>query len=77
MKTTKTRSTRVSATMMPNLSLPPCDRMRAPPAGIPATTLAKMMIDIPLPMPRWVMSSPSHMTKAVPAVRVRQMKPAR
>ena len=40
--------------MMPNLGLPPCDRMRAPPAGIPATTLAKMMMDIPLPMPRWV-----------------------
>ena len=33
-------------------------------------TLVKIMIDIPLPMPRWVMSSPSHMIIAVPAVRV-------
>ncbi len=46
-----------------------------PPAGMPAVTLAKMMMDMPLPMPRWVMSSPSHITKAVPAVSVRQMNP--
>ena len=26
---------------------------------------------MPLPMPRWVISSPSHMTSAVPAVHVR------
>ena len=32
---------------------------------------AKMMIDMPLPMPRWVISSPSHMMNAVPAVSVR------
>ena len=42
-----------------------------------ATTLAKIMIDMPLPMPRWVMSSASHMTKAVPAVRISTMKTAR
>ncbi|MGX1505442.1 UNVERIFIED_CONTAM: hypothetical protein RKD43_004067 [Streptomyces graminofaciens] len=29
-----------------------------------------MRIDMPLPMPRSVMSSPSHMTAAVPAVMV-------
>ena len=63
--------------MTPNLSLPPWASTAVPPAGMPATTLAKMMIDIPLPMPRWVMSSPSHMTKAVPAVRVRQMNAPR
>jgi len=28
---------------------------------------------MPWPMPRWVMSSASHMTKAVPAVRQRTM----
>ena len=27
-----------------------------------------MMIDMPLPTPRWVISSPSHMISAVPAV---------
>ena len=32
--------------------------------------LTKMMSDMPLPTPRWEMSSPSHMMKAVPAVRV-------
>ena len=30
----------------------------------------KMMIDMPLPIPRWVISSPSHMMSPVPAVRV-------
>ena len=47
------------------------------PLGMAATTLAKIRIDIPCPMPRWVMSSASHMTKAVPAVRHRTMKAAR
>ena len=32
--------------------------------------LAKIMREMPLPMPRWVMSSPSHMTRALPTVRV-------
>ena len=36
-------------------------------------TLVKMMSDIPLPMPRWVISSPSHMINAVPAVIVMTM----
>ena len=38
--------------------------------GMREMTAAKMMIDMPLPMPRWVMSSPSHITSAVPAVHV-------
>ena len=38
------------------------------------TTLAKIRIDIPLPMPRWVISSPIHITMAVPAVMVRTMR---
>ena len=33
-----------------------------------ATTWVKIMIDMPLPMPRSVISSPSHMITAVPAV---------
>ena len=40
-------------------------------AGIVLTTLVKMRIDIPLPTPRWVTSSPIHITTAVPAVMVR------
>ena len=31
---------------------------------------------MPLPMPRWVISSPSHMTSAVPAVHVRMISAA-
>ena len=42
-----------------------------------ATTLAKIKIDMPCPMPRWVMSSASHMTKAVPAVRHQDHEAAR
>ena len=38
--------------------------------GIRATIPAKMMREIPLPMPLSVICSPSHMMKAVPAVRV-------
>ena len=36
--------------------------------GMLDTTLAKISNDMPLPMPRWVMVSPSHMSRAVPAV---------
>ena len=50
--------------------------MALPPAGIDATTFAKIRIDIPCPMPRWVMSSASHITNAVPAVRQSTMKAA-
>ena len=32
---------------------------------------------MPLPIPRWVMSSPSHMTTAVPAVQVSTINAAR
>ena len=35
--------------------------------GITAMTWVKIMIDMPLPMPRSVMSSPIHMITAVPA----------
>ena len=39
-------------------------------AGILATIPAKMISEIPLPTPRSVICSPSHIIKAVPAVRV-------
>ena len=38
--------------------------------GKRATMLAKISSDMPLPMPRWVMSSPIHMMSAVPAISV-------
>ena len=38
-----------------------------------ATTWVKMRIDMPLPMPRSVISSPNHMMTAVPAVIVMTM----
>ena len=38
--------------------------------GRPATTEAKISSDMPLPMPRWVTSSPIHINRAVPVVRV-------
>ena len=41
--------------------------------GTRDTMLTKMMSDMPLPMPRWVMSSPIHMMKAVPATSVNTM----
>ena len=41
--------------------------------GKPATTWVKISSDMPLPMPRSVMSSPSHMMTAVPAVMVMTM----
>ena len=46
------------------------------PVGMAATTLAKIRMDMPWPMPRWVISSASHMTMAVPAVRISTMKRA-
>ncbi len=46
------------------------DRMMANWAGSWLTIEMKISSDIPLPMPRWVISSPSHITNAVPAVNV-------
>ena len=45
-------------------------RCRCTPRGKPTTMPAKMRRLIPLPMPRSVICSPSHMMKAVPVVRV-------
>ena len=38
--------------------------------GTPDMMLKKMISDMPLPTPRWVMSSPIHMMNAVPATSV-------
>ncbi len=38
------------------------------PLGIRDTMLAKISSEIPLPIPRWVISSPIHISRTVPAV---------
>ena len=38
------------------------------PCGRPATIEAKIISEMPLPIPRWVISSPIHMTSMQPAV---------
>ena len=38
------------------------------PLGIRATIDAKIISEMPLPIPRWVISSPIHMSRTVPAV---------
>ena len=43
---------------------------RAPAPGNELTTEAKISRDMPLPMPRWLISSPIHMSRACPAVSV-------
>ncbi len=35
--------------------------------------LAKMISEMPLPIPRWVINSPSHITRVVPATRLMMM----
>ena len=40
------------------------------PPGMPITMPAKMISEMPLPMPRSVICSPSHMMNAVPVVSV-------
>ena len=39
------------------------------PLGRPETIEAKIISEIPLPMPRWVISSPIHISSTQPAVR--------
>ncbi len=63
--------------MVKNWNLLPWLQIAEPCAGRRDTTDAKIRIDMPLPMPRWVMSSASHMTIAVPAVHVSTMSAAR
>ena len=39
------------------------------PCGRPETIEAKIISEMPLPMPRWVISSPIHISSTQPAVR--------
>ena len=60
--------------------LPARSRPRTPAekaAGRPDTTEQKMMSDMPLPMPRLVISSPIHISSAAPAVNVVTMSSTR
>ena len=45
--------------------------------GNDETTEAKMINDIPFPIPFWLMSSPIHIKRAVPAVSVRTTRATR
>ena len=73
-------STKTIATIMAMPTMRDDDALEAPGlgehglpwAGSRDTTDAKIRIDIPLPTPRWVISSPNHMTSAVPATQVRR-----
>ena len=56
--------------MTPKTTPPLLARMFWPSAGIRAAIEVKIRIDMPLPMPRSVISSPIHMIAAVPAVMV-------
>jgi len=47
------------------------------PDGMRDTMLMKIMIDMPLPIPRAVTSSPSHMTAAAPVTSVVTMRTLR
>ena len=74
MKTTATVATRMTAITTRNLETPPLPRaMDSRFWGMRATIEVKMSSDMPLPMPRSVMSSPSHIMRPVPAVIVTTM----
>ena len=44
------------------------------PLGRPETIDAKIISEMPLPMPRWVISSPIHINSTVPAVSERTIR---
>ena len=73
MKMTAAITTRPTRTTSENTSYPWVCLIPHSAAGNVEITEVKMRIDIPLPMPRSVMSSPSHMMTAVPAVIVMTM----
>ncbi len=68
--TTATMMNNVSATIAVNQNHLLSCKMPQKPPGNEATTEAKMIIDMPLPMPRWLISSAIHISTAVPAISV-------
>ncbi len=73
MKMTAATMTRPITRTMPKVHQPLSWPTAHMVAGKVAMTWVKIMIDMPLPTPRSVMSSPSHMITAVPAVMVMTM----
>ena len=64
-------TTRISTVMAMPIPMSACRLIDEKIAdGTRDTMLTKMMSDMPLPMPRCVMSSPIHMMNAVPATSV-------
>ena len=61
-----TMNVMIVRTMLP---VPVTEEIRA--AGRPLMMLLKMMSDMPLPTPRWVMTSPSHMMRMAPTTMVK------
>ena len=70
MNTTDTMMAMPSSAITKALKFPPVSQIWMPSLGRLEITDAKIRMDMPLPTPRWVMSSPSHMIMAVPAVSV-------
>ena len=76
MKATTSIIMAITAAMAIGVKLPPQAPVRAlsqrssTPRGRPATMPAKISSDMPLPIPRSVICSPSHMMNTEPAVRV-------
>ena len=68
MKTTKKMTSRTSAITRENLPQPLLILICQPSLGSRAMIEVKIRTDMPLPTPRSVISSPSHMTTPVPAV---------
>ena len=67
---TKTTATMIASARIGKIRRsvgPPLYQARMPP-GRPARIDAKMSSEMPLPIPRFVMSSPIHMSRMVPAV---------
>ena len=73
MKMTTAMITNPMRMTMPKTAQPRSWRSAHSVAGKVATTWVKIRIDMPLPMPRSVISSPNHMMTAVPAVIVMTM----
>ena len=69
--TTAVMVTRATISTMASTNAPLLWKIAANCAGKPARIEAKISSDMPLPMPRSVMSSPNHITSTVPVVMVR------
>jgi len=71
-KTISGITSRMMAQMITMVMMPPAlpSVLEKIACGRPAMMFAKMISDMPLPIPRWVMSSPIHMISMAPAVSV-------